>query len=150
MKILFVTICAFALAASAQAEPVDPFALHIEIGRWGVMTDTVDELLSGGDVDADPTSPQALARGLREAVWSFNLARETACAAGKFTALACGAAYLPAWLGEAGNISPSLETLQARSDEVGAVVMPFWGAVCDDAQSRVADEEERLMVCPME
>jgi len=153
MRWLIVSLAVLALAAPARAqgEPVDGFALHIEIGRWSVMTDTVSELLGAPELaDADITAPRTLARGLREAVWAYNLAREMACAAGKFTALACGSAYLPGWLSEAGDASPSLEILQARSDEVGEHVMPFWNAVCDDAQSRVADEEERMMVCPME
>ena len=132
----------------------DPHNLGIEIGRWGYMLTQVAEHTDGADPPyvegRDLDVQRNLARELREVVWTYNLHRSRICAAGVLTAASCGAAYAPHWLSESPSLAPSFTEIARRSTQVGDVVMPFWDAVCADAASRVADEEEKRMVCPME
>lgn len=140
-------------AKNAQtSEEPDPFTLNIEIGRYGAMLDQVREHTQerSGSAEASVTDPQHLARRLRETVWQYNIERSGLCAKGLYAELTCGPPYAPIWLSEPDSVTPSLADLHARSSAVGDEVMRLWNAVCEDAASRVADEQERMYVCPME
>ena len=76
--------------------------------------------------------------------------RSELCAKGLFTEVACGPAYEPVWISEPADAAPSLEDIQIRTTAVHQEVQRLWGAVCDDARSRVTDEQEKMAVCPME
>jgi hypothetical protein len=145
---------ALASCATVQADEADPHNLGIEIGRWGYMLTQIAEHTDGADPPyvegRDLDVQRNLARELREVVWTYNLQRSKICAAGVLTEASCGPAYAPAWLTEANMIAPSFPEIARRSTAVGDVVMPFWDKVCADAASRVADEEEKRLVCPME
>jgi hypothetical protein len=136
--------------APAAPEAPDPFDLNIEIGRYGVMLSHVQQLTRErpGSVEVEVTDPGDLARRLRETVWEYNLERSQLCARGLFTDVACGAPYDPVWISE--TATPTLDELQSRSTSLGEEVMRFWDAVCDDARSRVEDEQERMYVCAIE
>jgi hypothetical protein len=155
MRILLgAALAACLLAAPAQAEPIDPFGLHIEIGRWSVMNGRVRELTFDDQrpaptVEIDYNDPSVMARALRTEVWEYNALSASLCDEGRFTALTCVRAYNPSWLGEAPNVRPSLAALQTRSNAVGERVMPLWDALCDEARAKVP-EDERMAVCPME
>ena len=135
---------------AAPAGP-DPFTMNIEIGRYGVMLTQIEELTAGrpGAGEPEVTEPRDLARRLRETVWEYNRKRSDLCARGLFTDVACGAAYEPVWIAEPATAAPTLAELQTRNEAVGAEVIGFWNAVCDDARTR-APEDERAMVCPIE
>ncbi|HYD87253.1 MAG TPA: hypothetical protein VEA80_07250 [Vitreimonas sp.] len=152
---------ALALAACGQAgqqvgaqeaEAPDPFNLNIEVGRYGVMLDQVENLSSEAPNAAEPevTDPRDLARRLRETVWQYNLERSSLCARGLYTAVSCGPSYQPVWIGEPADASPSLEELQTRSNALGEEVMRFWDAVCEEARAAEADAEARQYVCAIE
>ncbi|GIK49664.1 MAG: hypothetical protein KJZ75_13630 [Hyphomonadaceae bacterium] len=154
-------VLALALAACGQAgeqakapdsEAPDPFDLNIEIGRYGVMLSQIGDLTRErpGAAEAEVTDPRDLARRLRETVWEYNLARSNLCARGLFAEVACGPSLQPVWMGEPAETAPSLEDLQARARGVGREVMRFWNAVCEDARSREANEEEHRYVCAIE
>ncbi|MEZ5973079.1 MAG: hypothetical protein R3C31_14810 [Hyphomonadaceae bacterium] len=159
---LRVIVLALALAACGQtgeqggetsttpAHP-DPFNLNIEIGRYGAMLSQVNDQTAErpGSTEPEVTSQRELARRLREAVWNYNIQRSQLCAKGLFTEVACGSAYEPVWISEPNTVEPTLEEIQSRADALGSEVQTLWGAVCDDARSRVP-EEERMSVCPME
>lgn len=136
-------------AASAQT---DPFDLHIEIGRYGVMLSQVQSLTRErpGSAEADPSAPGELARNLRETVWEYNLIRSQLCAKGLFTEVACGPAYEPVWISEPANAAPTLAEIEARADAVGEETMRLWNVVCEDARARETDEQERMYVCAIE
>jgi len=129
----------------------DPATLNIEIGRFGAMLSQVSEqtVERPGNIEPEVTEQRDLARRLREAVWTYNIQRSQLCAKGLFTEVACGSAYEPVWIAEPDTVEPTLEEIQSRSDALGVEVQRLWGVVCDDAKSRVP-EEERMAVCPME
>lgn len=156
--VLTALVMAATLGSAAAVEPpepaLDPFDLHIEIGRWGYMMSTVTGHTNDPDGaepgSEEPGDPRALARTLRETVWEYNLRRSELCTRGVLVAATCGGGYAPAWLSEPHDAAPSLEELKARSSAVGEVVMPLWDAVCEEAATRVEDPQERMYVCPME
>jgi hypothetical protein len=134
----------------AAPQAPNPFDLHIEVGRYGVMLSQVGSLTGEREsaTEPDDTSPATLARNLRETVWEYNLARSQLCGKGLFTEVSCGPSYEPVWIGD--DAAPSLEELQTRSTAVGAEVMRLWNAVCEDARTREADEQARMYVCAIE
>jgi hypothetical protein len=143
-------------AEKAQTPPTpegpDAATLHIDIGRAGAMLSSVESLTSErpGNAETPVTDPADLARNLRENVWRYNIVRSELCAKGLFTEVACGSAYEPVWISEPSTAQPTLEEIQTRTTAVGDEVQRLWGAVCDDARSRVTDEQEKMAVCPME
>ena len=155
-------VLALALAACGQGaekappapagQAANPFDLHIEIGRYGVMLDQVQRHTAErpGMGEPEPQAPRELARALRETVWEYNLERSQLCAKGLFTDVACGPAYEPVWISEPASAEPTLADLQTRSNGLGEEVMRFWGAVCEDAASRVEDAQEKMYVCAIE
>lgn len=136
---------------TAPAGP-DPFTLNIEIGRYGAMLNQVTGHTEERPGSAEPevTAPRELARRLRETVWEYNIERSKICAKGLFTEITCTPAYEPVWISEPPNAEPTLEEIQTRADAVGEEVMRLWDAVCEDARSRAANEDERFLTCPME
>lgn len=162
-KRVLVSVLALALAACGQPaekgaeapagpEAPDPMSLNIEIGRYGVMLGQVRSLTGErpGSAELDPASPLELGRALRETVWEYNLERSRLCAKGLFTEVACGSPYEPVWISEPSNVEPTLDEIQSRSAALGEEVMRFWNAVCEDAASRVEDDQERAQVCAIE
>lgn len=152
---------ALALAACGQQgaekapeapQPVDPWALQIEVGRYDVMLSHVDNLTSErpGPNELQSDDPRVIARQLREVVWRYNSERSSLCGRGLFTDVACGPPYSPVWLNEPDTVTPTLDDLQTRSTELGAVVTRFWDAVCADARTRTTNEDERQYVCAIE
>lgn len=138
--------------APSAAAPPDPFDLNIEIGRYGVMLSQVHSLSADrpGAAEADVTEPRELARRLREVVWEYNLERSSLCARGLFAEVACGPAFQPVWIGEGADSTPTIEEIAARNRAVGEEVQRFWNAVCEDARTRAATDEERQYVCAIE
>lgn len=138
--------------APAAPEQPDPFSLNIEIGRYGVMLSHVQQLTRErpGATEAEVTDPRDLARRLRETAWEYNLERSRLCSRGLFTEVACGPAYEPVWMSETATATPTLEEIQSRSASLGEEIGRFWNAVCDDARSRVEDEQEQMYVCAIE
>jgi hypothetical protein len=136
-------------ANEATTEAVNPFDLHIEIGRYGVMLRQVHDLTAArpGVGEADPASLRELGRALRESVWEYNLARSRLCAKGLFVEASCGPAYEPVWISESTNVEPTLAEVQARSFALGEEVMGLWNTVCEDAAGRAGPDEP---VCAIE
>lgn len=136
---------------TATNEELTPANLQIDIGRTGAMLGNVraitEELPAA--VETDPTALREMARALRETVWEYNLERSRLCGRGLYTAVSCGSAYEPVWIAEAANSEPTLEILNERAEGLRAEVSRFEGAICDDARSKVP-ENERMAVCPME
>lgn len=155
-------LLALALAACGQAgqqakqddpnAPADPFELNIEIGRYGVMLSQIHSLTGDRPGTAEPqvTDPRDLARRLRETVWEYNLERSSLCARGLHADVACGPAFMPVWIGETADTTPTPEEIQTRSRAVGEEVMRFWNAVCEDARTRETDEQAKQYVCAIE
>jgi hypothetical protein len=139
-------------AAPEAPEALDPFQLNIEIGRYGVMLSHVQQLTRDrpGVSEVEVTDPRDLARRLRETAWEYNLERSQLCARGLFAEVACGPTYDPVWLSESATVTPTLEEIRSRTDALGDEVTRFWNAVCDDARSRIEDEQERMYVCALE
>lgn len=137
---------------AAEAQAPDPFALNIEIGRYGVMLDQVHDLTAErpGSAEADPVQPRELGRALRESVWAYNLERSRLCGKGLFTDVACGPAYEPVWISEPATVEPTLDQVESRSEALGEEITRFWDAVCEDAQGRAANDAERRQVCAIE
>jgi hypothetical protein len=138
-------------APSASGAP-NAFDLSVDLGRASAMLSSVESLTSerSGSAEPDSTAPADLARRLRETVWEYNVQRSQLCSKGLFTEVACGPAYEPVWISEPADATPSLEDIQIRTVAVHEEVQRLWGAVCDDARSRVTDEQEKMTVCPME
>ncbi|WP_395645537.1 hypothetical protein [Terricaulis sp.] len=140
-----------ASSTATTSEELTPANLQIDIGRTGAMLGNVraitEDLPAG--VETDPTALRELARALRETVWEYNLERSRLCGKGLYTAVSCGPAYEPVWIAEAADSEPTLEILNERAEGLRAEVSRFEGAICDDARSKVP-ENERMAVCPME
>lgn len=136
---------------TAPAGP-DPFELNIEIGRYGAMLSQVTGHTGErpGSAETEVTEPRELARRLRETVWEYNLERSKLCAKGLFIELTCTPAFEPVWISEPPTAAPTMEEIQSRSESVGGEVMRLWNAVCDDARTRAATEQERETACAME
>jgi len=154
-------VLALALAACGQAgqrveaqeaEAPDPFNLNIEVGRYGVMLDQIENLTdeTPDAAEVEVTDPKDLARRLRETVWEYNIERSSLCARGLYTNVTCGPSYQPVWLAEAPDSAPTLEELQLRSNALGEEVMRFWNEVCEQARAAETDEEARMYVCAIE
>ena len=120
----------------------DPHALEIQIGRFGAMLHQTGELTSTqvGAPDAGAQDPKELARGLREAVWQYNIQRSQLCARNLFTETTCTPPYEPVWISEPPNSRPTADQLQQRSAEVGQEIQHFWGVICDDARRRAREQ----------
>jgi hypothetical protein len=156
-------VALFALAACGQqpagkagepaaAAPPDPFEMHIEIGRYGVMLDQVGNLTTEIPNAAEPEheAPATLARNLREVVWQYNLARSRLCARGLYPEASCGPAYEPTWIADPATAEVSLEEVQTRATAVRDLVQPFWSTVCDDIRARQTTDEDRQYICAIE
>ena len=157
LAVLFSVVALAACKPPGQSRPasgphVDPHALQIEIGRYGVMLHQTGELTSTqvGAPDASAEDARELARGLREAVWTYNIQRSQLCARNLFVETSCGPAFEPVWISEPPSARPTAEQLQTRSQEVGQVVQTFWGTICDAARHRTQDQAQRRMVCAIE
>lgn len=151
---LALAACGPAETTKAPAPPTQPvaFDIQIEVGRYGAMLSQIHEITNPEGVvtpDSDPSEPKAIARALRETVWEYNLERSRLCARGVLATASCGPTYNPIWLADPVDADVGLEELQTRANALGDEVMPFWTAVCEDAESRVPDEEKQT-VCPME
>lgn len=136
-------------------EDMDPVVLDITVGRYGYMLSQVEgltsEQVSAVETPEDEAGQRrAMAQRLRETVWRYNLLRSQLCGAGVAAASSCGPALAPVWLEEAAGADVSHETLVERAILVGEAVQPFWNAVCGEAEARVADEDERRLVCAIE
>lgn len=161
-QILFVAFVMGALVACGQnpppapapeAEQIQPFDLHIEIGRYGYMLSQVHDIANPDGLvpsDENPEEPRALARALRETVWEYNIERSRLCARNYLPEASCGPSYNPVWLADPADAEVSLADLKTRADAVGEQVLPLWNAICEDARARVADEEEQRLVCAIE
>ena len=157
---LFAALILTSLALAAckppgQGQPapgarVDPHALQTEIGRYGAMLRQTGTITSTqlGAPDASAEDAKELARGLREAVWTFNIQRSRLCARNLFTQTSCGPAFEPVWISEPPSARPTPEQLQTRSQEVSQMVQPFWTEICNDARSRTPDQAQRRAICP--
>jgi hypothetical protein len=160
LRALVLALCVGAcgqLGEKAEAPPqpgeaADPAALNIEIGRYGVMLSHVDDHTRErpGAGEENVEDPRVLARRLRETVWEYNLERSRLCAKGLYAEVTCGPAFEPVWIAEPATTAPSVEDLQIRSAAVGTEVMRLWNTVCEDARTRVEDEQERTYVCAIE
>lgn len=155
LRALLLALCLAACGPAAEKgepQPPDPFDLNIAIGRYSVMLNQVAEHTRerSGSAEASVTDPRELTRRLRETVWEYNLERSQLCAKGLFIELTCGPAYDPVWMSEPDTAPTSIDDLQTRATAVGDEVMRLWNAVCEDAASRVENEQERMYVCPME
>ncbi|HET9231648.1 MAG TPA: hypothetical protein VFO00_10200 [Vitreimonas sp.] len=158
LRALLLALCVVACGQPTEKakapEPgasADPFDLNIEVGRYGVMLNQVAEHTGERPgLEPEVTDPRDLARRLRETVWEYNLERSRLCAKGVLPEATCGPSHEPVWISEPATAAPSLDDIQIRSAAVGAEVMRLWNAVCEDAASRVEDEQERMYVCAIE
>lgn len=135
-----------------QAEAIDPFNLHIEIGRYGAMMGQVRDHTAetpNAAPEEDVADPIVLARRLRETAWEYNMLASQLCSRGLFAEQTCGPAFNPVWLADPADASVSLEEIETRKEALGDQVLPLWNAVCEQARQGVP-EEEQMMVCPME
>lgn len=157
LALLLIAACGQSTTTKAP-EPapheLNPQDLHIEIGRYGVMlshvTNLTHEMAPAANVPSDPATPVALARQLRETVWEYNLERSRLCSDGLYTAVSCGPVFNPVWLADAADAEPTLQELKQRADAVGAEVMPFWNAVCEDVRAHETDDQAKMTVCAIE
>jgi hypothetical protein len=132
------------------AAHVDPHALEVEIGHYGAMLHQTGELAATqiGAPDASAQDAKELARGLREAVWQYNIQRSQLCARNLYTETTCTPPYEPVWISEPPNTRPTPEQLRQRSSEVGQEIQHFWGVICEDARRRTQDQAQRRTICP--
>lgn len=133
---------------------IDPMTLQIEIGRWGAMVSQIEELTPQ---PANAPKPEAermamnasLRRGWDQAI----SARAGLCAGGWHVERTCSEGLLiPTWLtSEPYQTAPTYTELQARSDALGAFVMPLWEEVCAEQKAKHKEgSEEAMLTCPME
>lgn len=138
--------------APPEPQAIEPFDLHIDVGRYGAMLHTVSELTAeraySASVD-DVVDARSMARDLRENAWEYNLLRSRLCARNIHPEASCGPAFNPVWLADPADAEVSLEEIRTRNQAFGAEINPLWGAVCDEAAAQVP-EDEKMSVCPVE
>lgn len=130
----------------AGAPDIDPLNLDIEVGRYGVMIDQgmaarnfLEEKGAAGD-PSEEVDGLALERSIHIRALEANLLQAEVCAKELVPQTLCAAPFTPAWLSEPRAESPTLWQLQARADQLGAFLMPIWGALCEKAKGEGADE----------
>lgn len=148
----FVLVLALAACNQQPAEPPAPTPASIgaDVGRYRVMLDQVEQLTADlpSTSNIAASDPRALARGLREAVWAYNLERSRLCGRGVLAAVSCGPAFMPDWINEAPETELTIDMLAERQGAVSSLVQPFWQAVCAEAQTR--QTEGAAQVCVIE
>lgn len=125
----------------AEPPPPNPANMSVDITRYGEMLGQVEALTADMPTTSNiaASDPRALARGLREAVWAYNLERSRLCGRGVLPEASCGAPFLPAWINEAPDTELTVDMLAERQGAVSSLVAPFWQAVCASAQARAVE-----------
>lgn len=139
---------------AATAEAIDPMNLQIEVGRWGAMVSQIEEYTP---TPLNPPAPEAeraaMNASLRRTWGEAIAARAALCAGGWKVETTCQQGLLiPSWLSsEPFQTAPTIAELQARSDALGAFVMPLWEEICAEQKAKHKEgSDDALMTCPME
>lgn len=135
-----------ALDAKAQADKAGLWEMTLMAGRYGVMLDQAREILDlpepkdmvmfPSDAPDDHGQRQALASYQARVTNEFLVDAARACKKRRVhadvRALACKEQRkVPAaWRTP---VAPEISALEARNDQVGDVIMPWWNAVCAHA-----------------
>lgn len=141
-----------ALAACASAkEREDTFALEIQAGRLGVMTNQGQSLLGEAaatpDGETDPAIRARVANDLRAAIYQFATLKARACTEGKLDPALCRKDFAPDWALRTDAATPDWNELAQRIDAATGAIMPVWSALCDKARETAGPDDE---ICPME
>jgi len=141
-----------ALAACASAnEREDPFALEIQAGRLGAMTNQGQSILGEAPsipaAETDPAARARVANDLRTAIFQFATLKMRACTEGKLDASLCKKDFAPDWALRSDAAPPDWPELSRRIDAATGAVMPVWSALCEKARENAGPDDE---ICPME
>lgn len=141
-----------ALAACASArEREDPFALEIQTGRLGVMTNQGQSILGEAPAipegESDPAARARVANDLRTAIFQLATLKTRACAEGKLEPVLCKKDFAPDWALKSDAATPDWQELSRRIDAATGAIMPVWSALCDQAREKAGPDDE---ICPME
>jgi hypothetical protein len=135
-------------AAAAAAEPIDPFLLGIETGRWQVL---IERATSGADqapmpAPAEEADTLSIDRSLKQGASDLLALRDTVCARNLLPTEKCTIPDWPAWTTEPVTAATPLETLQQRSDWLGSAMSDFVDAGCAAGKAALKDD----MFCSVE
>ena len=148
VKRLAIVFILFVTTAFALEPPADKFQLHTQIGRFGAINlqsraamDFIREATPPvASTDEWMYKPPALYAQLYHAVLDYNLVQGQACFTGLVEGELCAAPFFPGWLVVPGKATYSYQQLQAMTDEFHAAIVPLWGALCEAARAKGADE----------
>ncbi len=134
-------------AQSSPEQEIDPWVLHIDIGRSGAILSNGEKalsLLTGDaasnsyqDENADSRRQDFLER-YQNVIEHKNL-QAKACAKGLVRPDLCDEPYLPDWLQLPRKTSPSLENLNTWSADLRRKITPLSGDLCEQAMEMTGD-----------
>lgn len=131
-------------SVEAPADPIDPFLLAIEAGRWQVL---MDHAAQGAMAAPDPVSqaaeePDALRidRSLKQGAASLLTLRDIVCAKELVPHEKCVFQDWPSWTAEPFTAATPIETLQVRSDWLGETMQDIVAAGCEAGKTSTQDE----------
>lgn len=139
------------MACASAQPPEDKFAVEIQAGRLGVMTNQGQSLLGEEPPfppeETDSAIRTRIADGLREAVYDLMRLKMRACPEGRLEPALCQQDFAPDWALRADKLPPEWPELERRIDAASGAIMPVWGALCDKARETAGPDDE---ICPME
>ncbi len=153
--ILLACVCltSWMTANSWAQEPVDPWLLHIKIGRLGAMIGNGERALDELSGDGAPATRVHIRRAelddqaaedfltLVDTVRQYNGLQYQACQARLVGEDYCLEPLHPAWLRRPLSPAPTPEELDAWTEEVWADGNSLSGALCDQAMAENGDRQ---------
>jgi hypothetical protein len=143
-------VLALTACRSSQARE-DNFALEIQAGRLGVMTNQIQSLL-GEPLpsvleETDDLKRTRIADNLRLAVYDLARLKMRACPEGQLEPALCKEDFAPDWALRAEAPPPDWPELEKRIEAASDAVMPVWSVLCAKARETAGPDDE---ICPME
>jgi hypothetical protein len=138
-----------ASAPATPKEPLDPFVVAIDAGRWGVIIDKAIDGAREADVPTAGVDESDLYRAdksLKNGAASLIELRNQVCGQGLVTGAACDLKDWPAWTREPPTDKTPIEELDRRSQWLGEIMQPFTDAGCEAGRKATRDD----MFCSVE
>lgn len=128
-------------AAAEQQADIDMFTLAIEAGRWNAMLDRALEGARAAPADAaDEDLSLRIDRSLKAGVLDYIKLHNEICAKGLATGDDCALAILPPWIFDPPTSGIDPQTLQERSEWLGAVIGHVTSVGCKAGSEATGEE----------
>jgi hypothetical protein len=144
-------------AVPSAQDGEDAFDLRIDAGRTSVFNTKIADALNAMKSPYAPHESESIlavrqrdlrdaAAAVRQAAYEFLGLEASACAEGKFAAIACAGGPPPRWLGERPDAPVPAGEVRRRLEELQARMQPLLDAACAEGKRQTGDE----MYCSVE